>query len=236
MAAFLGFVGGQILGSVLVGGFAAIVASWQGRDLLDSGVVDDLTQEILVPSVLVGFITGVVVMVALSLVLARRELRSREVTGAAWVAGSVVHRWVGLLVGLVIGLGSLTIPVWMFPPSEAIEPGPLAEMAATPGFPRVAWLLMALVLAPLSEELLFRGVLLGGLTRSFGRVTGGLLVTVLFVALHVLEVFQYPPALVGITVMALAALWLRLRTSAVGPAVAAHFAYNSVISIAVLMA
>ena len=89
----------------------------------------------------------------------------------------------------------------------------------------------ALLLAPPIEELLFRGVLYGGYRRSLGAPAAAALTTSIFVILHVSEIVYYPPAALGIASLALVALWFRLRSAAIGPAIAVHFGYNLVIAL-----
>jgi membrane protease YdiL (CAAX protease family) len=106
-------------------------------------------------------------------------------------------------------------------------------MAVTPGLSQLLWIISVLLLAPPIEELLFRGILYGGYRRSFGPVWAGVLTTSVFVICHLPEMVYFLPSIVGITGFAIAALWLRLRAAAIGPAVAAHFGYNAVLAIAV---
>jgi membrane protease YdiL (CAAX protease family) len=46
----------------------------------------------------------------------------------------------------------------------------------------------------------------------------------------------YWPALISITGMAVAALWFRIKTRAIGPSIAVHLAYNSVLAVIFLCA
>jgi membrane protease YdiL (CAAX protease family) len=78
--------------------------------------------------------------------------------------------------------------------------------------------------------MLFRGVMYGGYRRSFGPRRAAVLITLIFCAMHVTEVIHFPIALFGIGAMACAALWMRLRGGAIGPAVAVHLSYNSIIA------
>jgi membrane protease YdiL (CAAX protease family) len=107
-------------------------------------------------------------------------------------------------------------------------------MASTPGVSQLVWIMLALVLAPPIEELLFRGVLYGGYRKSFGASTAAVLTTGIFVVLHLTETIHFPPATISVTGLAVAALWFRLRTAAIGPAVTVHFGYNLVAVIALL--
>jgi hypothetical protein len=43
------------------------------------------------------------------------------------------------------------------------------------------------------------------------------------------------PALLGITTLALLALWMRLRSAAIGPAIAAHLGYNAAVAFMVAL-
>ncbi|HEV2395155.1 MAG TPA: CPBP family glutamic-type intramembrane protease [Verrucomicrobiae bacterium] len=62
------------------------------------------------------------------------------------------------------------------------------------------------------------------------------LTTVIFCLRHLTEVIHYPAAAIGIGTMALAALWFRLRSAAIGPAVATHLGYNGLLAILQLAA
>jgi CAAX protease family protein len=109
------------------------------------------------------------------------------------------------------------------------ESGPIATMAVTPGLSQWLWVAGVLVFAPLAEEPLFRGVLYAGFRNSFGAVWAAIGTTFLFVILHITEMIYFWPSAIGITGLALAALWLRLRSAAIGPAVAVHCGYNAMI-------
>jgi len=85
-------------------------------------------------------------------------------------------------------------------------------------------------MAPPLEEMLFRGVLYGGYRKSFGPVRAAVFTTLLFVALHFPYYIHFAPAIIGITGGALALLWCRLHWNAIGPAVAAHIGYNSIVA------
>ena len=161
--------------------------------------------------------------------LIREHLGDASAFGAAWVYGRLKDCVQGLGVGVLVGLGSLLVAALFVDLGFKFNPGPFSKLATTPGFPQVAFIACALFLAPPVEELLFRGVLYGGYRRSFGPARAAALTTAIFVLLHFGEIIHMLPAAFGITGMALAALWFRLRTAAIGPAVAVHFGYNLVI-------
>lgn len=97
--------------------------------------------------------------------------------------------------------------------------------------------LAMLVLAPLVEEFVFRGVLLALVDRASpprwnvagARIgIGGLLLTLAFVSVHGLR----PGVLLGIAPAAFLYLWLRARTGSLAWPIAGHLAWNlSVIAV-----
>jgi membrane protease YdiL (CAAX protease family) len=132
----------------------------------------------------------------------------------------------GVAAGLGLSLFYLFVISTIFPAGEASHMGPLAEAASHPGLPRHIWALIALGLAPPTEEFVFRGVLFTGLSRSWGVVWAGIAVTALFAAGHLTEVVYYWPALISIALAGVVALIARLRSGSLAPAVAVHFTYN----------
>lgn len=227
------FIGAQFLVALVAGAAAGITGQLGGADLRERHNLTELIQGVSAPIVVIGALGGGVVMLAGCALLIGNELADETPTGAAWRMGSIKHVSLGLGMGLLTGLayGALALiagPIWMH------GQGPLTRMAQTPGLSRLLWVVIGLLIAPPIEELLFRGVLYGGYRRSFGNVRAALVTTAIFCALHLPELIHFLPALLGIAGLALVALWCRLRSAAIGPAIAAHFGYNSVLALALL--
>nr|MBA3303816.1 CPBP family intramembrane metalloprotease [Acidimicrobiia bacterium] len=91
--------------------------------------------------------------------------------------------------------------------------------------------LMVAVIAPLLEELFYRGLWLRAIERRFGRVVAVVGSSVLFGAAH-LQPFDFP-ALAGFG--AIAAV-LTVRSGRLGPALWAHVAFNLTAVISLLVA
>lgn len=87
-----------------------------------------------------------------------------------------------------------------------------------------ALLLSTAVMPALSEEVLFRVVILGALGRAFQERTAILVSALLFATLHV-----SPTTFVAHSALGLLLAYLRLRTGSVYPCIALHAAYNAVI-------
>ncbi|MCZ6645548.1 MAG: CPBP family intramembrane metalloprotease [SAR324 cluster bacterium] len=86
--------------------------------------------------------------------------------------------------------------------------------------------LMAVVMAPLLEEALFRGLLLPALRRRFRFGFSALLVTAIFTALHATQSGSYWPPLLGIALCGFFLAWLRERTGSLWPSIAFHMGFN----------
>ena len=87
------------------------------------------------------------------------------------------------------------------------------------------WVLLAVVVAPFVEEFVFRGVMLEGFRKRLGWTGSVLLVTTLFVLVHV-HADVYAPWLPFAAAAGVVAALLRIRTGSLYPAVAAHFCHN----------
>ena len=81
---------------------------------------------------------------------------------------------------------------------------------------------------------MFRGILYGGYRKSLGAAAAAALTTFIFVLLHITELVHEPLATFAIGGLALLALWRRLCSNAIGPAIAVHVGYNSAIALAVV--
>jgi membrane protease YdiL (CAAX protease family) len=98
----------------------------------------------------------------------------------------------------------------------------MAEGGAEIGGPMLSLLLLALV-GPVFEELAFRGLLLGGLSRHVSFGWANTLQALVFAAVH-----DDPPRLPYYLAMGLFAGWLVKRTGSLGPAIALHVLNNAV--------
>ena len=132
---------------------------------------------------------------------------------------------VGVLAGVLLVAGYLLLAVKVHPPTAGQRWGLLASAAASGGWQRGLWALIALVAPPI-EEFVFRGVLWSGLRRSFGPGVAGVAVTLLFVGSHVTEALSYWPAWVAIAGLGLGTLLLRVQSRSLTPPVALHESYN----------
>lgn len=226
-------IAAQIGGAFIVGMVAGFIGALNsgGGAAARSQLAASMPETIIPLASLASMLSMGIVVVAASVYRVEKSLKDNSPEGAAWVRGSLKDIAMGCGLGMLCAIAFLAIAgVPSFQPTH-FHAGPLAKMSSTPGFPRIAWLILALLLAPPIEELLFRGVLYGGYRKSFGPGKAATLVTLIFCLLHVPEVMYFPIAMLGIAGLALTALWMRLRANAIGPAIAVHFSYNGLLAV-----
>jgi membrane protease YdiL (CAAX protease family) len=101
--------------------------------------------------------------------------------------------------------------------------------------PRLSWAVMAVTVAPVVEELLFRGALLTGLLYILGalhiRSDVNVLLSILFAALAFgfAHLGRTGTPLLATVLMGTVYGWLRVRSASTAVAAAAHSAYNLVL-------
>jgi membrane protease YdiL (CAAX protease family) len=95
--------------------------------------------------------------------------------------------------------------------------------------------IVAVVIAPMSEELVFRGFLQPLFSRTFGAGVGILITSVVFGLLHGKEYSWAWQYIVAISVAGLVFGWIRLRTKSVIPSMLMHGCYNAVFFVALII-
>lgn len=99
---------------------------------------------------------------------------------------------------------------------------------------RIAVLFVLVVMAPVAEELLFRGVLLSRLRRGLGPATSVAISAALFSCIHLIDpdaAFVVP----GLFVIGLVLGWQALRTGRIGLSIMTHAGVNLLAAIALLL-
>ena len=86
--------------------------------------------------------------------------------------------------------------------------------------------LFAIVVAPVAEELFFRGFMLPGIGKRFGKGWGIVISAIIFALAHLQP--GALGALVPIFLLGLLLAWLYIKTKSIWPCIFAHFTYNSI--------
>lgn len=147
--------------------------------------------------------------------------------------------WKGLFYGMVLQVG-VTILI-LLPLAEllGLEDPPQQDVADIAGdassvMARIAVLIVLVVVAPLTEELLFRGVLLSRLTRAMSPRSAIAVSALVFAGIHLID----PDAAfvaVGLFVIGLVLGWQALHTGRLGLSIMTHAGVNLLAAIALLL-
>jgi membrane protease YdiL (CAAX protease family) len=136
-----------------------------------------------------------------------------------------------LLLAAAVGIGICAcftvLSARVFAPPSMKQMSPLALAAAQEGWSRLVWAVLASLIAPVTEEFVFRGALFSGLARSWSPRVAGAITTCVFALMHVTSVPPYWPALGSVFVLAAAAQIARMRSESLAPGMVMHAVYNA---------
>ena len=181
-------------------------------------------------------IVGLVITIALQLIVFslsllplliagrpfRRLLGPTRATGLMWA--------IGLGVGIVTVIVTYTVNavfVLSFGDGEAVEQEVL-DIALAGGAATVLAILLAVVLAPVTEEIVFRGVLFRALDEKFGMWPAAVLSSAVFAVIHFEVLFSQPLALAGLFTVGILLAIAYHRTGSLLVPILGHAVFNAV--------
>jgi membrane protease YdiL (CAAX protease family) len=127
---------------------------------------------------------------------------------------------------LVVGAAGSIIEHVLPPSPDAAHGGLVEQIFGTHGWKVVALFLLAAVVAPFLEELVFRGGMIAALAPKFGVFWAAAVTSIVFTACHAQETWSYHPGLLVILVIAVLLAWLRLRYQSIRPGILLHVLFN----------
>jgi membrane protease YdiL (CAAX protease family) len=160
--------------------------------------------------------------------------------GLAIESRDTLYLGVGLALQLTLALLFLPLSLLLFPEGEAAQQisSALSGLETTAG--KVAAIVTAVVLAPVTEELTFRGVLLKSLEQH-SRRTIMVVTALVFSAFHLLGLdpshLLQAAALVlpQLFIVGLVLAWVTLRSGRLGPAIFIHSGFNLLAAVVLLV-
>jgi uncharacterized protein len=133
---------------------------------------------------------------------------------------------------LLVALGILFRVIGFDPPDQQA----LADVAEG-GVDALLALTMAVVLAPVVEEVVFRGALHQGLRHRTGFWPAALISSLVFAAVHLEVVMSSPAFLVQLFLLGVLFAWLLERTGNLAAPIVAHLVFNAIsMALAILAA
>ncbi len=142
-----------------------------------------------------------------------------------------------LIKAILLGLAAQILGVLLlqlFPPPPDLET-PFKRLMNSGALGIGMLTMMAVIMAPLLEEVLFRGLLQPALARWGAWIAIGIS-AVLFSALHAIQLQGYWPGLTSIFLVGMVLGWLRHRTGLLWASIACHAAYNGLAIVLLLIA
>ena len=130
----------------------------------------------------------------------------------------------------VVTVINSSLPQFTFEPFENPQINALAP-AGFSWFAMIGMAVMAGIVAPVAEEIAFRGLFYGWLRRRMGFLGAAVISALCFASLHGLV--QLIPALAAV---GLALAWIRERCGSIWPAVVAHGVFNTLMIVALYVA
>jgi membrane protease YdiL (CAAX protease family) len=226
---FMAYLGAQLAVAVIVGVLVATRNLTAGGPASPGGIQLDpwLT---LAAALVATLVAGLVVLRMVRTTFAR-EGGDVARLAVGWKGASLQACARAALQGL--GLVAAFVVVGSLLPSRPHDLGPLARAAMAGGGSRLVWAALAFLVAPPTEELVFRGALYAGLARSWRPAGAAAVTTAIFVGLHGTELGAYWPGWIIVALVGALALRARLATGSLLPAIALHASYNLGLVIAV---
>jgi membrane protease YdiL (CAAX protease family) len=164
---------------------------------------------------------------AVAYLVGRRRLTWR-------LLGPVRPGWLQVALGLGVGvvgtIGAYTINailVTLVGAEDPVEQEILQEVLVG-GRATILAILVAVVMAPLVEEVLFRGLLFQSMRRRVGLWPAALLSTAVFAVVHVEIIFSQPVALAGLFALGTFLAWAFHRTGSLVVPIIGHAVFNGI--------
>jgi len=221
------YLGAQLLLQLVIG-FGLVGTGLVGPELLDPQAGGAMLLGLVVASQTLGLLLVVAY-------LRWRGVELRPLVGTSRPLGRLVGRGVGL--GLLAIAGS-TIVVSLLVALTGSDASP--EQVLTGGITEtplqlVLAVIAAVVLAPLAEELLFRGLLHRALRRRLALVPATALSSILFALVHLDVLLSQPLAIVGLVLVGVILALAYERTGSLVIPVVIHAVHNAVTIVAVVV-
>ena len=229
-----------LLVAQFVAGFAVVVVAVVvkmalGENMVEPRAMQDLTASLGAPLLLVSAWGSAAMTILLLRVWAWPLVADRTEHGLGLIAPTERQIFLLIFGGVACAGAYLTFAHFAhLAPSGPL--GPVAQMVTANRSARNAWMLIALVYAPVIEELQFRGMMWSGLRASWGAVPAAITVTLLFFLLHLFETIHFWPAMVAIALLSVATLLVRVRTGSTIASMVLHAAYNGALVVGVVLA
>lgn len=150
--------------------------------------------------------------------------------GWNWGGRSAIY-WGLLSAGVVIAINVANNTIFRWLPER---PSPFEELLKSSQSVRLATVLLAVLTAPLVEEIVYRGVLFSGLRKRLSATATVVAVSLIFVGVHVPQYQGAWRTIAGLTLLSFALTIARAWTSSVLPSFLIHLLNNTLSSVVIM--
>ena len=151
--------------------------------------------------------------------------------GWNWAGHSPLY-WLGVAVLIFVGI--LLANKFIFYRFLPEKKTPFDDLLQSGLHVRIALALLASFSAPLVEEIVYRGVLFGGIRKRFSAVTTIIIVTLLFVGVHVPQYWGAWASIAGLLLLSVVLTIVRATSKTLLPCIVIHFINNAVASLVIV--
>jgi membrane protease YdiL (CAAX protease family) len=219
-AAIALYFAGQLVAGLLIG---AWFVAWDGSTVGPDEV--SIAPVALLLAAVGGQLIGLLAAVAL---LRIRRVDLRPVIGAVRPVGRLLLIGTGVGSGMLVAASLVVAALMRVTGSEQPADQFLLDELTRGGVSTVLAFIAAVVLAPVAEELLFRGLLFRALLRRRSLHVAALVSASVFALVHVDVAVSQPLALVGLTLVGMVLAYAYQRTGSLLVPIAGHAAFNGI--------
>jgi membrane protease YdiL (CAAX protease family) len=192
-----------------------------------SGIPDISKPGYLVSTVLAGELTAALWIAWYLRFLGPRYATDGSPRGVAWRPAPRLAYGAAALAALAL-LALVGAVYHLVPPDlSKLQNMQMAKLFSGPPVTMAAMLVVTFFIAPVIEEVAFRGIAFGGIAAELGSGWAVCITTLLFTAIHAPEKIYYPPGFLDVALLALISCWLRLRYGSIKPGILLHVTYNT---------
>lgn len=160
--------------------------------------------------------------------------KRRFTTSLGWSwAGHSLWYWIGFSACVLFGLLIVSRLLSRVLPES--EQNAFSELIKSSQQVRIAVAVLATFTAPIVEETVYRGVLFSSLRKYLGAVATVLIVTLMFVGVHVLQYWGAWVSIAGLTLLSLTLTIVRAMSKSILPCVVIHTINNAFFSVLILL-
>jgi CAAX protease family protein len=215
-----------------------LIQSARGAPMPNLGAKDELIEWLKSPELLLVQVLSTIVAHAVTIAiiwavvtrLGKRPFWSS--LGWNW-AGRSIWYWLAFSACVIVALLIATqLFARVLPQSEE---NPFSDLLKSSRGVRIAIAALATLTAPLVEEAVYRGVLYSAIRRRLGLVATVVVVTLMFLGVHLAQYWGAWVSIAGLMLLSLVLTVLRARTKSILPCVLIHTLNNAFFSVIILM-